>query len=76
MLLCSDQRHGEGMNTLITAGGGGRNMVLMHPYGCFSVSAQHGAYAKAFSVYTDLLNNRLTGELQETTGGEMSSLVV
>ncbi|TKS72766.1 Pentatricopeptide repeat domain-containing protein 3, mitochondrial [Collichthys lucidus] len=26
----------------------------------------HGAYAKAFSVYTDMLNNRLTGELQKT----------
>lgn len=37
----------------------------MHPCVFCSVSAQHGAYAKAFSMYTDLLNNRLTGELQQ-----------
>ncbi len=33
---------------------------------CLSVSPQHGACAKAFSMFTDMLNNRLTGELPET----------
>lgn len=29
---------------------------------CLLVSPQHRAYAKAFSLYTDLLNDRMTGE--------------
>lgn len=60
VLFCSDQRHGDGMN-----------VFLVHScccsddhcgYVCVCFSLQHGAKTKAFSLYTDLLNNRLTGE--------------
>lgn len=40
---------------------------------CWSVSPQHGAYAKAFSMYTDMLNNRVTGEWQQTWARENST---
>lgn len=36
-----------------------------HVLVCLFVSPQHRAYAKAFSLYTDMLNNRVTGEVQE-----------
>lgn len=38
-------------------------VILVYPNIRVYVSPQHGAYAKAFSMYTDMLNNRLTGEL-------------
>uniref|UniRef100_A0A3B3WRD8 Small ribosomal subunit protein mS39 n=1 Tax=Poecilia mexicana TaxID=48701 RepID=A0A3B3WRD8_9TELE len=72
VLLRSDQRHGEGNASLTFVL---LNKRLQRSFIVY-VSPQHGAYAKAFNLYEDLLNNRLSGEDQDTQRAGSSTFLI